>query len=128
MPYDDGLANLRTLWAGFHPRGRVFHPVTTQPKGVNRWLKSLQPNELPLVLRARPAAAGAARHSRAAKSNPSPRCTEAKNPMRIKEAQTFILHAPVTHNLIGDSTHFDLFDKVELLDVVKWKVVKDWKD
>jgi hypothetical protein len=53
-------------------------PHFDKPKGANQWLKSLQPNELPLVLRARPAAAGAARHSRAAKSNRSPRRTEAK--------------------------------------------------
>lgn len=79
MPYDDGLANLRTLWAGFHPVGRDFLPVATQPKGADQWPKSLKPNELPIVLqRARPAAAAALRHSKAVKSNPSLRRTAAK--------------------------------------------------
>ena len=86
------------------PCGRDFHPVTTQPKGANQWLKSLQPNELPLVLRARPAAAGAARHSRAAKSNPSPRRTEAKKIWTWRRNNR--LHPKLACASGGESHHF----------------------
>src|SRR5690242_9079339 len=48
------------------------------PKGAEQWLKSPRLSELPRVPAVRQAEPAAPRHSRAAASNPSPRCTAAK--------------------------------------------------
>ena len=71
-PYDDSFLICV-------PCGRDFTPVQRHnPKGAEQCLKSLKPSDLPHVPPVGPAEAKAARDSRAARSNPNPRCTEAK--------------------------------------------------